>query len=124
MVGRATLRIVLSSEMTSSATETTSRVHQRRSWLVWAVADMLAPPRITIRNGLVSLLKHGRAIYATPTLRIYVGLVTVALCGVTPTAASAWRPHVQDAAEYAAARAGHVSFGVRTPRGLRGVGLE
>ena len=82
MLGRATLRIVLSSEMTSSATETTSNVHQRRSWVLWAVADMLAPPpRITIRDGVVSLLKHSRAIYATPTLRIYVALVTVALCG-------------------------------------------
>ena len=81
MLGRATLRIVLSSEMTSRATETTSSVHQRRSWMLLAVADMLAPPRITIRYGLVSLLKHSRAIYATPTLRIYVALVTVALCG-------------------------------------------
>ena len=126
MLGRATLRIVLSSEMTSRATETTSSVHQRRSWMLLAVADMLAPPRITIRDGVVSLLKHSRAIYATPTLRIYVALLTVALCGAGAAAADAaqrpWRVHVRDAAEYAADRAGTVSFGVRTGRGFEGRG--
>jgi beta-lactamase class A len=53
-----------------------------------------------------------------------VALVTVALCTAAPATATAWRPHVHSAAEYAAARAGHVSFGVRTARGLRGVGVE
>lgn len=32
-----------------------------------------------------------------------------------------WRAHVREAREYAASRAGGVSFGVRTSRGLRGV---
>jgi hypothetical protein len=61
-------------------------------------------------------------------LRIYVALVTVALCGVAvPTAHAAlrpWRAHVREAAEYAAARAGTVSFGVRTSHGLRWIGVE
>ena len=34
------------------------------------------------------------------------------------------RPHVKDASAYAAARAGAVSLGVRTRRGLRGAGVE
>ena len=52
-------------------------------------------------------------------------LVTVALVILAaPASASAWKPHVRDAAAYAAARAGTVSFGVRTRAGLRGVGVE
>jgi len=43
---------------------------------------------------------------------------------VPPAAARSWRPHVRDAAAYAAARAGSVSFGVRTSEGLRGIGVE
>src|SRR5829696_1272102 len=125
MVGRATFRIVLSSEMTSRATETTSSVHQRRSWMLLGVADMLAPPpRITIRDGVVSLLKHSRAIYATPTLRIYVALITVALCVAPAAVAGTWRAQIGDARKYAAARSGSVSFGVRTRNGLRGIGVE
>jgi hypothetical protein len=38
--------------------------------------------------------------------------------------AGTWRPHVGDAAEYAAGRAGDISFGVRTGRRLRGVGVR
>jgi hypothetical protein len=61
-------------------------------------------------------------------LRIYVALVTVALCCVAAPPAHAalrpWRAHVRDAAQYAAARAGTVSFGLRTPHGLRGIGVE
>jgi hypothetical protein len=73
-------------------------------------------------------VKHTSAIYATPALRIYVLLLTVALVG-PPAAAGAsrlhpWRPHVREAAAYAAGRAGTVSFGVRTRHGLRGVGIE
>jgi hypothetical protein len=61
-------------------------------------------------------------------LRIYVALVTVALCASGAATADAalrpWRAHVRDAAEYAADRAGSVSFGVRTRDGLRGIGVE
>jgi hypothetical protein len=81
---------------------------------------MLSPPRITIRDGVVSLLKHSRVIYATPTLRIYVALVTVVLCAAPAAVAGTWRAHIGEAREYAAKRAGHVSFGVRTQRGIRG----
>ena len=71
-------------------------------------------------------MKHRPGIYATGTLRIYVALLTVgcALLVAPPAQANAWRPHVRDAAGYAAARAGTVSFGVRTARGLRGVGVR
>jgi hypothetical protein len=52
----------------------------------------------------------------------------LALCAAAAPAAEAasrpWRAHVRDAAEYAAARAGTVSFGVRTRHGLRGVGVQ
>ena len=57
-----------------------------------------------------------------------MALVTVALCATSGAAADAalrpWRAHVRDAAEYAADRAGSVSFGVRTRDGLRGIGVE
>jgi len=72
-------------------------------------------------------LKHSLGIYATPALRIYVVLLTLALCGAAPTAHAAltpWRPHVREARGYAEARAGQISFGVRTERGLRGVDVE
>jgi Beta-lactamase enzyme family len=45
-----------------------------------------------------------------------VVLVTLA-CG-------AWTPHIREAASYAAGRAGGISFGVRTDRGLRGVDVR
>src|SRR5215207_1298841 len=90
-------------------------------------------PRITIRYGCVSLLKHTTTIYATPAFRIYLALLTVALSGAAaapaseaaphPAAAPAlrpWRAHVREAREYAQTRAGEISFGVRTRRGLRG----
>jgi hypothetical protein len=57
-------------------------------------------------------------------LRIYVALVTVALCAAPAAVAGTWRAHVGEAREYAAARAGSVSFGVRTSHGLRGIGVE
>jgi hypothetical protein len=60
--------------------------------------------------------------YATPTFRIYVVLLTLGL--FAPAAANAWNPHIREAASYASARAGGISFGVRTERGLRGVGVE
>jgi len=74
-------------------------------------------------------LKHRTAIYATPAFRIYVALLTVALCGAAPPPASGaalrpWRAHIGEAREYAQTRAGEISFGVRTRRGLRGVGVE
>src|SRR5918994_4053462 len=88
-------------------------------------ADMLASPLITIRNGCVSLVKHSSPIYATPPFRIYVVLVTVVLLAAPPAAAGAvWKAHVREAREYAESRAGQVSFGVRTVRGLRGVEVE
>jgi beta-lactamase family protein len=73
-------------------------------------------------------VKHTAAIYATSACRIYVALLTLALAGVAAPAADGalrpWRAHVRDAAEYAAGRAGGISFGVRTEDGLRGVGVE
>jgi len=81
-------------------------------------------------------LKHTTTIYATPAFRIYLALLTVALSGAAaapaseaaphPAAAPAlrpWRAHVREAREYAQTRAGEISFGVRTRRGLRGVGV-
>jgi hypothetical protein len=57
-----------------------------------------------------------------------VALVTVAVVTATAPAASAalrtWHPHIRAAPDYAASRAGGISFGVRTERGLRGVGVE
>jgi hypothetical protein len=82
----------------------------------------------SIRNRFVSLVKHTSATYATPTLRNYVVLVTLAVAaGVAvppPASAAPWRPHVREAAAYAHGRAGNVSFGVRTRHRLRGVGVE
>jgi len=83
-------------------------------------------------------VKHTIANYATPALRIYVASLTVAIAGgvATHSAASAvagdraarmphpWRAHIREAASFAAGRAGTISFGVRTRRGLRGVGVE
>jgi hypothetical protein len=57
-------------------------------------------------------------------LRIYVVLVAVVLCGAPAAVAGTWRAHVGDAREYAASRAGHVSFGVRTARGIRGTEIR
>ena len=55
-------------------------------------------------------------------------LLTLAVVGAPPASASTplrpWRAHVHEAAAYVAKRAGTVSFGVRTRRGLRGVGVE
>jgi hypothetical protein len=53
-----------------------------------------------------------------------VALATLALICAGPAEAESWQPHVRDAAQYAAARAGTVSFGVRTTHGLRGIGVE
>ena len=56
-----------------------------------------------------------------------MALLTVALCGTAAAPAAAlkpWRAHVREAREYAQARSGQISFGVRTRRGLRGVGVE
>ena len=41
-----------------------------------------------------------------------------------PATATPWRAHVRQAGEYAQQRAGKVSFGVRTERGLRGVAVR
>jgi beta-lactamase class A len=61
-------------------------------------------------------------------LRIYVAVLTVVLAtgaAAAPAAAlKPWRAHVREAQRYAATRAGGISFGVRTDRGLRGVGVE
>ena len=57
-----------------------------------------------------------------------MALLTVGLCGASAAPANAalrpWRAHVRDAAEYAAARAGSVAFGVRSSDGLRGIEVE
>jgi hypothetical protein len=65
-----------------------------------------------------------KSIYATPAFRIYVALLTVALAVPAAATADTWHAHVREAREYAQARAGEISFGVRTRRGLRGVGVE
>jgi hypothetical protein len=73
-------------------------------------------------------MKHRIRNYATHTLRICVLLLTLAAARAPAAAASPdfrpWRGHIREAAAYAAQRAGTVSFGVRTQRGLRGVGVE
>lgn len=69
-------------------------------------------------------MKHSPAIYATHPFRIYVALLTVGFALVLTPAANAWRSDIREAASYAANRAGDVSFGVRTGRGLRGVGVR
>jgi hypothetical protein len=50
-----------------------------------------------------------------------VALLTVALMAPAAAAAGTWRPHVREARQYAESRAGQISFGVRTGRGLRGL---
>jgi hypothetical protein len=66
-------------------------------------------------------LKHSSRIYATPAFRIYVALLTVALVAPVGAAAGTWHAHLREARQYAEGRAGEISFGIRTPRGLRGV---
>ena len=51
-----------------------------------------------------------------------MALLTVGL--LTAPAAQAWKPHIRQASAYAATRAGGISFGVRTERRLRGVGVR
>jgi beta-lactamase class A len=54
-------------------------------------------------------------------LRALLGpAVLIALLAATPTAAAAWRPDVRAAVKYLHARAGHVSFAVRTEHHLWG----
>ena len=50
--------------------------------------------------------------------------VVIALLLASPAAAAPWRAHVREAGRYAEQRAGDVSFGVRTERGLRGVAVR
>ena len=73
-------------------------------------------------------MKHTSPIYATQAFRIYVALLTVALAtgaaGAAVAEARPWKPHIRDARQYAETRGGQVSFGVRTNRGLRGVGVR
>jgi Beta-lactamase enzyme family len=69
-------------------------------------------------------VKHTAALYATRTFRIYVALLTVGLVMATPALARPWKPHIREAASYAADRAGGISFGVRTERRLRGVDVR
>jgi hypothetical protein len=58
-------------------------------------------------------------------LRKYVLVLAVALLAAAPAASAAsWRPHLGEARAYAESRAGTISFGVRTPRALRGVGVQ
>ncbi len=57
-----------------------------------------------------------------------MALLTVALAtgaaGAAVAEARPWKPHIRDARQYAETRGGQVSFGVRTNRGLRGVGVR
>jgi hypothetical protein len=73
-------------------------------------------------------VKHRFRIYATPSFRIYVTLLTLGAVAAPAAHASTrltpWHAHVREAAAYAAGRAGTVSFGVRTRHGLRGVGVK
>jgi hypothetical protein len=55
---------------------------------------------------------------------VCAGLVALLLVGAAPATAATWRPHIREAARYADSRAGGISFGVRTARGLRGVDVE
>jgi beta-lactamase class A len=73
-----------------------------------------------------------RARRAALCVALLAGLVATAPAAestTVPVAAPAaklrpWRPHVAAARAYAESRAGQVSFGVRTRRGLRGMGVE
>ena len=67
-------------------------------------------------------MKHRFGKYATSAFRICVVLLTVGLLG--PSTAGAWKPHIREAASFAATRGGGISFGVRTERGLRGIAVE
>jgi Beta-lactamase enzyme family len=60
------------------------------------------------------------------TARLSIGLAAISLVGAAPasTATRAWHAHIRAATSYAATRAGGISFGVRTDRGLRGIGLR
>ncbi len=57
-----------------------------------------------------------------------MALLTAALAtgaaGAAVAEARPWKPHIGHAREYAETRGGQVSFGVRTNRGLRGVGVR
>jgi hypothetical protein len=57
-----------------------------------------------------------------------VALLAVALAtglaGAAAAEARPWKPHIREARQYAESRAGQISFGVRTRRGLRGVGVR
>ena len=53
-----------------------------------------------------------------------MALLTLALVCAAPAQARPWKPHIRVARQYAESRAGQISFGVRTNRGLRGVGVR
>jgi hypothetical protein len=55
---------------------------------------------------------------------MFLASLAVTLICAGSAGANSWHPHVRDAGEYAAARAGHVSFGVRTVHRLRGLGVD
>jgi hypothetical protein len=60
---------------------------------------------------------------AAPALTAGLALAAMALIPSTSTARP-WKAHIRDASAYAQSRAGDVSFGVRTTRRLRGVGVR
>ena len=101
--------MVLSSEMTSSETDSTSeRPPAPLICLACRGCHGMSFP-LSIRNGHVSIVKHTFGIYATVAYLFLLGPVPA-------HAAEAWKPDVEAAATYAAARAGTVSFAVRTER--------
>jgi hypothetical protein len=72
----------------------------------------------SIRNGFVSVLEH---IVVVCAIALAIGLAAPPAQAIQ---VDPWRAHVGDAARYAQTRAGGISFGVRTERGLRGMGVE
>jgi len=60
------------------------------------------------------------------TRRVWVSVAAISLLAAAPAPARThvWHAHIRDAAAYAAKRAGGISFGVRTERGLHGVEVQ
>jgi hypothetical protein len=79
------------------------------------------PPLPSSSHSIVGRATHHRR-RSTPGFAL--ALLTVLLCGAPAAVADGWRAHIGEARAYAESRAGEISFGVRTSRGLRGVAVE